>query len=126
MTQQMSLFGDRVAEGKARMWQEIRERQAAVRKEARQARDEAFRAWFRQRAKEFGVVNAKTRPIITEEAIEFGKRAAYAVYRRHGYTDCTGVDAVWYPEENVHMPEPCERLASPGFTTCPDHTPLEG
>lgn len=93
-----------------------------VRQQAREAANTARAAIFRMRARELGGVNAKTRPIIESEAQQGAAAAAKAVYEAAGYTPCTGTVPVWYPEENVHMPEECDRLCSPGYTLCFAHS----
>lgn len=123
--QQQTLFGDRYAEAKNRRWAEIAARKAAIKREARQARDDAYRAWFRSRAREFNGVNDRNRAQITAESIEYGRRAAEHVYLRHGYTVC-GADVVevMHDENTREITGKCPALVSPGFTACPDHTPI--
>ena len=108
MTQQLSLFGNTL-DRQANQWAETQARQQGVRNEAREARNQNYRAWFRSRAHEFGGVNDKNRAQITAEAAEYGKRAAEHVYRRNGYTPCTGLT--------------CQNLVSPGYKLCPRCTP---
>ena len=112
------------ADAKARMWQEISARKLRVRTEARKAFSEAYSAMFRQRAKELGGVTQKTRALIHDESVAWAKRAQINVYLKNGYTECTGETTVFYPDENVWMPEKCNALVSPGFAFCPDHTPI--
>lgn len=64
----------------------------------------ARRETFRMRAREFGVINARTRPLIEAEAEQAARQAANAVYLTAGYRPCVGE---------------CGRLASPQFRYCP-------
>ncbi len=112
---------------KAARWQAITDRKNALRAQARAAGDAAFSAAFSQRAREMGGLNERTRAHIFEQANAARVNAKQAVYLRAGYTYCTAQVAGEYsPEENVRFPEDCNALVSPGFTFCPDHTPISG
>lgn len=76
---------------------------------------------YRMRAREMNGINARTRPIIENEARQGARLAYIQTYLANGYRECGQTVAVWYPEENVYMPEPCENLVSPGFYECPNH-----
>lgn len=67
-------------------------------------KSEAIRVLARER----GGINDRTREAIFAEATQAGRAAAEAVYLANGYTRCSdpqGFD--------------CQRLASPGYGSCP-------
>lgn len=118
---------DNAAAAKIARWNAITARKEALKAEARQAAAVAYRAAFSARAREMGGINSRTRDHITEQAKAAAHEAREAVYLRAGYTRCSGEGTPeFWPDENQWMPSECDRLVSPGFAFCPDHTPISG
>lgn len=114
------MFEDFAMTAKIARWEAITARKNALRAQAQAAGQAAYHSAFAQRSREMGGYNQRTAEHIREQANEAKREAKQAIYFAAGYTLCSGIVRTFEGDTSD-----CKALVSPGFSQCPDCTPLD-